>query len=488
MDTPRASWPWALGVVLLYGAAAVLAPGFFHPDEHFQTIEFAFDKIRGGGGELLSWEYQAQIRAWLLPAIFWGAMRLCALVGIQEPGSVLLVLRLLSALVGALSTCALMRALPSWFSGPRLLFANWSLVIFYALPVLHARTSSESWAGSMLMLGAACLVQLRRFRGALWVGGILAAAFWLRFQVGFMVAGLGLWWALLSERRSRSLAAGLGLGFLAVSVAAVTLDRWGYGVWVLTPLRYVQVNLLEGRAAEFGVSPWWKYIGYLWHDLAKPLGAIAVLALPVALFLRPRHPAVWCTAPFVAVHALIGHKEPRFLIPYIFWVPVLAALAVPERVFALLGPARAFGRAVLVSLLILNTWWLLVGHHPPLQGGAWVEALRSHAEREPISAVEVIGKDPLGGAQLNAPFLLGKLQRRRGPLEPGARRRWLLRRSRRLDTPLPAGCRVMVRDPRLAGRLPPTWRSKRWVQQVFHLKQVTELIVCESSAATPTPG
>ena len=48
---------------------------FFHPDEHFQVVEFASHLLGWTPADALPWEFAAQMRPWLQPLAYAGLMR-----------------------------------------------------------------------------------------------------------------------------------------------------------------------------------------------------------------------------------------------------------------------------------------------------------------------------------------------------------------------------------------------------------------------------
>ncbi|MEY4064522.1 MAG: hypothetical protein RIR26_730, partial [Pseudomonadota bacterium] len=223
----------------------------------------------------------------------------------------------------------------------------------------HVRTSSESMSAAFLMLSLATSLAIvsrpspRKLSFAL-VGFFLGMAFEARFQTAFAGLGLALW-LFLSTREKWSCAVYGVMGGVAAILLGACADRWGYGAWVVPAYRYATVNLVEGKAAEFGVSPWWWYFFAFRKMFVAPYGAALVLGVATAFaaaafsarrffsLVRTRvnsagdaesslaMAAVAVVVPFVLIHMLIGHKEERFLYPVVWamWMVLLLSLALP---------------------------------------------------------------------------------------------------------------------------------------------------------------
>ena len=55
--------------LILYLTAAIYNSGYYHPDEHFQILEFAKWKLGQSSGTSMAWEHEAMIRPTLEPWI-----------------------------------------------------------------------------------------------------------------------------------------------------------------------------------------------------------------------------------------------------------------------------------------------------------------------------------------------------------------------------------------------------------------------------------
>ena len=372
----------------LFVFAAWRSAGVHHPDEYFQTIEFASEKLGRTHAAFLPWEHGHRLRPYLQPAVYTATARALAAAGISSPTTAMLVFRLGSAVLNLaallLLWVALARRLPEGRARTWLLAA--CLFTFY-LPYLSVRTSSESISGALLAAGLAAwlLLEDRPLRAGLTAGVLLGLAFDARYQLGLCVAGFGLW--LLVVRRAVRPFLALAAGTTAMVALGLAVDRWGYGAWTFTPWNYLRANLIEGRANTFGTAPFYQYV----VDLAAtwpPLPALAGLAVVVFWFRARRDPLTWTTVPLVVGHSLLAHKELRFLFP-------LAPLAAAMIALLFLDPALRFAwqarrrwtRAAAVALVALNLVWLAgslalpVMHDLTVQGAVWAVARRTPEAR-----------------------------------------------------------------------------------------------------------
>ena len=253
---------WGGLVTLLY---AVLSTGVYHPDEHFQILEYAHMKLFGKPApEQLPWEYGLKMRPGFQPMIAYAVGKLLLFAGVYSPHLLALLLRLFSGALSMWAVWSFGRAAvrrgwlgPSgrnWFFG--LSFGLWMLVY------LHVRFSSEILAGNLLMLFVSFYLLSDRdrgvFRRGLALGLLAGGAFVARYQIGFALLGFGLW-MLAFDRRWRMIA-GMLLSFSLMIGAGVLCDRWLYGEWTCTPLNYLTENMLHGHIDTFGIDPWYYYL------------------------------------------------------------------------------------------------------------------------------------------------------------------------------------------------------------------------------------
>jgi phosphatidylinositol glycan class B len=309
--------------------SALTSATFFHPDEHFQVVEFAGLKLGFTAPEVLPWEYAARIRPWLQPALYTLLAKPLVALGFGHRAALLTLFRLVT---GALSVAAMahlsgvaVRELPR--ESMRRAFAAW-LPLFGFLPYLFVRTSSEALSGACLASAVAFAWDARAFtkRHAFACGALLGLAFEARFQSAFASVGLVAWLAIVRRAEPSRLGAVVA-GGLGVVVLAAFVDAWGYGAWCFPPLAYVRENVLHGVADTFGREPLWAYPLLVVVNVFAPAALVAVAALPIAAWRFPRHVVVWSAVPFFVAHSTVAHKEERFLFPLVFLVPALAALA-----------------------------------------------------------------------------------------------------------------------------------------------------------------
>jgi phosphatidylinositol glycan class B len=325
---------WSLVSLLLIATACYFSIGHYAFDEHYSILEFVGRKLGKTPDSAMVWEYHAQIRPWLQPAIYYVAARGLMALGIENPFTLAMAFRAISGLCGWAAIVSLMLS-------ARVLFADELrrracviiLAVLWLIPYLAVRTSSESLSGSFFSLGIAVLLlgsrresEATTFRPivplstAILCGICFGLSFEFRYQIGFAIVGVLGWLLCFSAESWRATVAKMGvvIAAIALPVALGTLvDRWGYGHWVCVPWNYFQVLIVQGVHDHFGVSgPWWYFIGVN-SQPALPITLLWTAGLVTMWIRYPHHLLSWTTGLFIAVHSAIGHKEVRFLFPIV---------------------------------------------------------------------------------------------------------------------------------------------------------------------------
>ncbi len=325
--------------LLLHLVAAFFSVGYHHYDEHYQILEWAGLKLGITPQDQLAWEYPAQIRSWFQPAFAFLIGRGLQTLGVFDPFWVSCLLRTTFALLGWLTTVGLVRCCEFWFPDPKIRKgAILATCLAWFVPYLHARYSSENGAQIFFLLGMLPLIQwvAQSKRTASGQPGFLTGALWgmafqCRFHAGFLIFAAVLWLGVYA-RPWRSLLAKVAGGFLLVTLLGLAIDRWGYGQWVFPAIGYFKVNVLQGKANEWGVAPFWWYFER-YFILAPPLSSLLLVGLVLCWGFARKFSLSWVTFCFVLAHSFVSHKEVRFLFPVLPLTPVMAFMAIQKSSF-----------------------------------------------------------------------------------------------------------------------------------------------------------
>jgi len=302
-------WPYA--AVLAVAApvrlwAAVADQGLFWPDEIYQSLEQAHRFAFGNG--LIPWEFQEGARSWLFPGLIGLLWKVAHALGVRDALSLIVIAKVAVVAVGLCGIALAMRFAERLAGVSGALIAGALCAAMPAMVVYAARCMTETVSGPLL-IGAALLVLEGGGRRAQLAGLLAGASVFFRYQNGLVTAGLLV--VLLVQRRNRD-ALQYALFAAAVGLAGGALDWVTWGQPFHSFALYLKFNLIEGKAANWGTSPIYYYLQTAW-SAAGPLA----LLIPVGLaFAWPRARAyVVLVLAYVLAHALVPHKEYRFLVP-----------------------------------------------------------------------------------------------------------------------------------------------------------------------------
>jgi GPI mannosyltransferase 3 len=431
---------FALYALCTFGSAWV-GSNPFHPDEHFQILEFASYKLGTTPSEWMPWEYHARIRPWLMPAVAF-ALRWF----FHDPFTTALMARLLAAMIHLWTLVQVwrVRSVLGIQEAPKLALA--ALLVSFG-PYLGSRFTSEGFSASLSFLGLLYLAEAPK-RSKLWSAGLcFAAAFEARYQSALIIAGgCGHWllaggWSQNGPDLPASVPQRFRLLFpmlfgVALGLALLTcLNAWGYGAWTFPAWSYVRANIVQGVAAKFSTEPWYAYVFLPVANVCGPAAAFVLLGTFAFWLRHPKHLLTWLTFPSFVLLSCLGHKEERFLFPLALPACAAAATTLVElSAFLQAHDRKAMLRALrlggtaLALLNILSMGFLAVY---PLQ---W---------REHIPMAEGLYRQTEAGTEVY-------LENAQSPALPSFRKAWIERRVTQSCT-VPHGALLLTSGAPMAG-------------------------------------
>ncbi len=353
---------FALALVVII-VTAYFSEGFHHPDEHFQILEFSNYKLGEIPASDLPWEFEAKIRPGLQPFIAFCLTKFLAAAGIMNPFMLTFIFRLLTGIFAWYVFSKLCLLLLPEFALEKAgsIFILSSLLLWF-VPYFIVRFSSETLSGITLLYAVyLLLIQPKtgnkiQFLQLGMPGFLLGLSFYFRFQMGFAILGVGLWLLFIKKYPWNLIAIQLISGISALLICTL-IDFWFYDDWVITPLYYFDVNILQNKASEWGVSPWWNYFVLFFNKAAPPLSIPLLVFCFLGIIYKPTHIFSFIFIPFLLGHMLIGHKEMRFLVPVMFAFIFLACQG-GDYLFSRLKHRKIWNYLFMV-LLVLNFSLLL---------------------------------------------------------------------------------------------------------------------------------
>lgn len=301
--------------------------GFHHPDEHFQLIEFANYKCGKTTLEQLPWEYAAQMRPGLQPLMVYSLLKPYYALGLSNPFHFTMLLRFISAIVAMFTAWHFHKAIEGQIKDVYLKKAHLVLsLLAWGLVYLHVRFSSENWCA--LMMAWALIFFWRNDKQSYFLFGLFAGlSVVFRFQALFMLAAAGLWMLFIAKSSIKNIIQCL-TGFVMATAIGLCCEYWLYGTWTFSAWNYVFQNVVENKAANYGVEPWYWYFEQIFQQGLIPFSVVLLLAIPIMLIYRPKHIITWMTICFLIGHIVVAHKEFRFLFPLYFFYPFLGLITI----------------------------------------------------------------------------------------------------------------------------------------------------------------
>jgi len=313
--------------LIIHVIQAIQAVGYFHPDQHFSIIEFASYKLGFSSADQMAWEFPNKVRPTIQVYLFLGYYHLMDLLNLGEAYISLAILRVIVVLINfLLFNYVITREFKSENQNLLiivLLVANFSW--FY--PYHKTMFNSENF-GAIFYFGSILLYQHFKSKSlkiphSFLIGLLLSLSFYFRFQMGFSMIGLGIWFLFYEKLKVNHILA-LSSGFLLGVGLNTLIDSLYYGDFNFIPFTYWKINIIDKRAANLGTSSFLYYVIELALILSAPILSFMFLYyLFRGFFKKFGNPYVLSVIFFLLFHFFIGHKEERFLFPVFGILPVI---------------------------------------------------------------------------------------------------------------------------------------------------------------------
>jgi len=350
-----------LRLILLAGLiiqliVAYTATGSYHPDQHFQIIEFSSYQMATPNGAAALWEFYNPVRPTLQIYSFSGWHYLISAVGIDNPYTELTILRIILGM----GMFFLFNAIAIYYfkdAQKKILYSVLIILNFsWFLPYVKVQFSSEI-VSALFFFGTAWLYDIKKDKSPslaflMTIGFLFSLAFYFRFQVGFLLVGFGIWLIFVAKKPTHILP--LAVGFIIGAVLNTWMDHEFYHRLVITPYEYYYANIVEKRAALFGTSSFLRYIGlFVAVVTVPPISLILFYYAIKGFFKNYTHLLFLTTMLFILAHCFVGHKEERFMFPILFILPIWIGWGLPS-LFSYYSRASKGFRYFINSILIFS--------------------------------------------------------------------------------------------------------------------------------------
>lgn len=327
-------WLTALVIRIL---AAIFSKGYIHPDEHYQSIEIAYNEVFGFGK--LPWEFIDGARSWLYPYIVIVIFKIMIFFGASNIETILIGVRLFSGLLSMITVVV------AYFFGKKLysksvgIIASGFVAIWFDFVFWSTRTITDSIAMNFFFLAAYlvyCSIQkenentnkiekkffTKKMLQSFFAGISVGLAFMFKFPVAAIGLPLFIW--IIVHKKWKELAFFSGAIILLVIVQGL-IDIATWGSFLHSVITFLDYNIFSGGAASHGTSPFGTY-GILLVDQYQEYILIFILFVLIALQKDKKTLYLGSIVIFyLLIFTFIQHKEYRFILPIMALLVLLAA-------------------------------------------------------------------------------------------------------------------------------------------------------------------
>jgi GPI mannosyltransferase 3 len=325
---PEFKTPYLIFIILSF-LTCFFSLGHFHPDEHFQVLEYVNAFTNPHLREGLTWEYTQRMRPWFLPIVYHFFSLPLKVVGVKSPFVLAFLFRFISFFISQFAIFYLFKNINLSFDNKKAKqYAYWGLGLTWFIPYFLVRTSSDTLSAFISIFGIA-LISLRcldksnqplKLREVFLWCFMASVAFLIRYQSLILFGGAWLYLMIYSDFRKWKVILIPFIVLLFIS-SELIFNYLGYGEFLSSTWNHIYQNIFLGKAKTWGTDPWWSYIVFALKKGAPPLS----LALLISTFLywwkKKKNIWTFSTIPFLVAHLFVSHKELRFLMPIIILSP-----------------------------------------------------------------------------------------------------------------------------------------------------------------------
>ena len=317
----------SLGLFLLNSINSV---HYYNTDEYYQIIEFAAFKQGKVHADDLAWEYQKKSRQAIQPFLCYVLFETLDAIHVTKPLHQLRALRMGMGIFTVFCIFVFVVSALKFFT-PRYrpAFILFSFV-FWAVPYYYVRFTSEAFSQSLFLLAFSILFSGKNnFWRTFFLGMVLGLAFFVRFQSAFGFTGLFFGLAIIHRFRLRDFV-NCAIGSAVTMVWCVGIDAWFYGTWIFTPWNYFYQQIILNVANDFGVSPFTFYFKKLLLFSTPVYGIVFYTILAGLIYARRINAVYLVFISTFCILSFIGHKEFRFLVSILNFLPFLTIFGIQE--------------------------------------------------------------------------------------------------------------------------------------------------------------
>ena len=315
--------------------ASYLSIGFYSDDEHFQILEpvaylLGLNDIiiEDTTGYYWEWRLHIRMRPWFQPYLYYNFIVLLKFIGIENPFTWTLIIRIISSLLGFVSIIYLFFTFKDDFFKKQSHFNYFIFFGFWFYPFLHARTSSENLSMTFFIISICILYKQLKIIKINYNYFILFIASFLmglgmiaKFNLVFTAVPFFIWMLIFKFNLKRIIIFGIAV-LLALSLG-LYIDYINWGSFRNTYLQFYYWNMNEeyGRLNDFGTDPFYYYFTESILQLAPILSVFFIFGLILFWINNYKNAITFITFINLIIISLIGHKEIRYIFPIYVFAP-----------------------------------------------------------------------------------------------------------------------------------------------------------------------
>jgi phosphatidylinositol glycan class B len=396
--------------IVVFTLSAIFSIGYFHFDEHFQVIEFA--ELKSGHNSIsdLAWEYGSRIRSSFQPILAHLGIQFFRMLSIRDPYMIMTLLRIITAVIALVSITFFVKRTAFLIETKMLFWYQLTSYFLCFIPFINVRFSSEAYSGIVFIIAIGVFYTELKYKDYL-LGLMLGLAFLLRFQTAFMSIGFLIWLIVIYKAKVQSVLKIL-FAIALVLIFGAFLDTWFYEKLTFSFYNYFQVNIVDGTASNWGISPWYYYIVYTF-DINWALALLIWLCMLCQFVINSRSLVSFLLFPFIVAHFIIPHKELRFLFPACNFLPlvIVSSISILKNRLKLNRIFPYFFKTLAVFLVGLNLVYLLALTFIPADFNGRINVTRYiyyNFPNRPIKLYSSIWNNPYRPIPVNQNFYLNK--------------------------------------------------------------------------------
>lgn len=300
--------------------AAFLSKGYGMHDDHFGPIEQPFQIMH----DITYWTSRVNNaphgHSIVYPLIHFGLFNLFQKIGIDDPQTKMLIVRLLHALYSLLVVSFGYKIAEHFSSKDIACKTGLVLALFWAFPYLSVRNLIEMVCIPPLMAGTYYILKSSERRSYVWYSGIcFGLAFVFRYQTLFVTATVAM--LLLYQKQWKSFFYFSLACFFTMLLVQGSADIFAWGYPFAAFLAYVGYN--STHSMDYVIGPWYNYLLLVAGALIPQVSFFLLYG-----FLRNWKKTLMAFLPvvvFFVFHSYFPNKQERFIFSVI---PLILTLSV----------------------------------------------------------------------------------------------------------------------------------------------------------------